>query len=90
VAVGETLGRWRARAIELPDYYLVLDPASWGATRRHWYLGLLHRAAPVRVIPVEGAVDQLPATIGNLASGRWWPELDRLLGEVDRVVPDQL
>jgi hypothetical protein len=90
VAVSETLARWRARAIELPDYYLVLDPGSWGATRRHWYLGLLHRAAPVRVVPVGGAADQVRATIASLASGRWWPELDRLLGEVDRVVPDQL
>jgi len=48
VAIRETVGRWRARAIELPDYYLLLDPGSWTATRRHWYLGLLHRAAPTR------------------------------------------
>jgi hypothetical protein len=90
VAVGETVGRWRARVIELPDYYLVLGSGSWGATRRHWYLGLLHRAAPSRVVPATAASDKLQATIGNLASGRWWPELDRLLAEVDRVVPDQV
>jgi hypothetical protein len=38
VAVRDTLVRWRARTIELPDY-IVLDPGSWGVTRRHWYLG---------------------------------------------------
>jgi hypothetical protein len=90
VAVRETLGRWRARVIELPDYYLVLDPGSWGATRRHWYLGLLHRAGPSRVIPVDGTADQVQASIATLGSGPWWPELDRLLAEVDRVVPDQV
>jgi hypothetical protein len=28
VAVAETLQRWRARAIELPDYDLVLNPET--------------------------------------------------------------
>ena len=52
VAVAETLARWRVGSIELPDYYLVLDAEAWGATRRHWYLGVLHGAAPARVVPV--------------------------------------
>jgi hypothetical protein len=30
------------------------------------------------------------ATIATLASGRWWPDLDRLLADVDRVVPDRV
>ena len=90
VAVRETVGRWRAKGIELPDYYIVLDPAAWRATRRHWYLGLLQRAAPSRVVPSEAAAETVRARIANLASGRWWPELDRLLADVDRVVPDQL
>jgi hypothetical protein len=90
VAVGETVARWRAKAVELPDYYLLLDPGSWGATRRHWYLGLLHRAAPTRVVPADAAADKVSASIATLASGRWWPELDRLLADVDRVVPDQV
>jgi hypothetical protein len=90
VAVRETVGRWRARTIDLPDYYLVLDPGSWGPTRRHWYLGLLHRAAPSRVVPVDPTVERVRDTIAQLASGRWWPELDRLLDGVDRVVPDQV
>jgi hypothetical protein len=90
VAVRDTVSRWRTRAIDLPDYYIMLDPGSWGPTRRHWYLGLLHRAAPSRVVPVDAAVDQVQASIATLASGRWWPDLDRLLADVDHVVPDRL
>jgi hypothetical protein len=90
VAVAETLRRWRARAIELPDYYLVLDTATWEATRRHFYLGVLHRAAPSRVVPVTGTPEQVGAQLGGLRSGRWWPEVDRLLDGIDRVVPDRL
>jgi hypothetical protein len=90
VAVRETVGRWRARTIELPDYYVLLDPGSWTATRRHWYLGLLHRAAPTRVVPADAAAEKVSATIATLASGRWWPDLDRLLADVDRVVPDRV
>ena len=80
VAIGETVGRWRARTIELPDYYLLLDPASWTPTRRHWYLGLLHRAAPNRVVPVpaDATAGRVGASIASLAIGRWWPDLDRL------------
>jgi hypothetical protein len=90
VAVAETLQRWRAGAIELPDYYLVLDPETWDATRRHFYLGFLHRAAPNRVVPVTGTPERVGAQLGGLRSGRWWPEADRLLDGVDRVVPDQV
>jgi hypothetical protein len=90
VAMRETVDRWRSRAIELPDYYLLLDPGSWSATRRHWYLGVLARAAPVRVVPAEATTDRLQGRIATLASGRWWPELDRLLADADRLAPDQL
>ena len=90
VAVAEMLRRWRARAIELPDYYLVLDPETWEATRRHFYLGVLHRAAPSRVVPVIGTPGRVGAQLGGLRSGRWWPEVDRLLDGIDRVVPDSL
>jgi len=89
VAVAETTARWRVGSVELPDYYLVLDAESWGATRRHWYLGLLHRAAPARVVPVtdpEAAARTLP----RLGAGAWWPDLDDLLEGIERVVPDQL
>ncbi len=89
VAVAETLARWRVGSIELPDYYLVLDAESWGATRRHWYLGVLHRAAPARVVPVpdpEAAARTLP----RLGAGAWWGDLDDLLDGIERVVPDQV
>ena len=88
VAVSETLARWRARSLDLPDYYVVVDPESLTPTRRHWYLGVLATAAPLRVVvsgPSEPVVDHL----GDLRPGPWWPELDRLLAGVDRVVPDQ-
>jgi hypothetical protein len=90
VAIAETLQRWRARAIELPDYYLVLDPETWAETRRHFYLGVLHRAAPNRVVPVIGTPERVGAQLGGLRSGRWWPEVDRLLDGIDRVVPDRV
>jgi hypothetical protein len=90
VSVAETLRRWRARAIELPDYYLVLDSETLEETRRHFYLGVLHRAAPHRVVPVAGTPEQVGAQLGGLRSGRWWPEVDRLLDGIDQVVPDRV
>jgi hypothetical protein len=90
VAIAETLRRWRARAIELPDYYLVLDPETWEATRRPFYLGVLHRAAPNRIVPVIGTPERVSAQLGGLRSGRWWPEVDRLLDGIDRIVPDRV
>ncbi len=90
VAVSETLQRWRADTIALPDYYLVLDADSWSATRRHWYLGFLHRAAPSRVLPAAGSAGAVSSRLSQLTSGRWWPDLDRLLADVDRVVPDRV
>ena len=75
VAVAETLARWRVGSIELPDYYLVLDAERGRATRRHWYLGVLHTAAPARVVPVpdpDAAARMLP----RLGAGAWWPDLD--------------
>jgi hypothetical protein len=88
VAVSETLARWRARSLDLPDYYLVVDPEALSPTLRHWYLGVLGSAAPARVVagqPSTPVADQL----GTLRSGPWWPELDRLLDGIDEVVPDQ-
>jgi hypothetical protein len=90
VAVAETLRRWRAGAIELPDYYLVLDPEGWEANRRHFYLGVLHGASPSRVVPVAGTPERVAAQLSGLGSGRWWPEVDRLLDGIDRVVPDRV
>jgi hypothetical protein len=90
VAVSETLARWRADTIDLPDYYVVLDPDSWEVTRRHWYLGVLHRSAPNRVVQSIGDPAAVEAQLAQLSSGRWWPPLDQLLDGVDRLVPDEL
>ena len=89
VAVAEVVSRWRARSVGLPDYYLVLDAEDLPATRRHWYLGFLHAAAPARVLPAPASGPALAGELGRLPTGRWWPDLDRLLDGVASVVPDQ-
>jgi hypothetical protein len=89
VVVADTLLRWRAGSLDLPDYYLVLDAETWGPTRRHWYLGVLHRAAPARVVPVTNA-DAASTVIAHLGAGTWWPDLDELLDGIDQVVPDKV
>jgi hypothetical protein len=89
VARGAALARWRARAVELPDYYLLLDPDAWDATRRHWYLGVLSAAAPPRVVPLRTTAE-VQAALRRLPAGRWWPPLDRLLADVEHQVPDRL
>jgi hypothetical protein len=89
VAVTETLARWRARSLDLPDYYLLTDPEGLAATLRHWYLGVLGSAAPVRVVTVPPSlslIDRLP----GLRTGPWWPSLDRVLAGIDQVIPDQM
>ena len=89
VAVADALARFRSGALELPDYYLVVGPEALGVTARHWYLGVLHAAAPARVVPVPGATGAVEAVSG-LAAGRWWPSAEELLEGIDRVVPDRV
>ena len=89
VAVAGTLARWRADTIGLPDYYLVLSPDDLPAERRHWYLGVLHRAAPHRVVPVPAEREAVLAAIARLPAGRWWPELPQLLSGLDHELPDR-
>jgi hypothetical protein len=89
VAVQATLARWRVGSIELPDYYVVLDAEAMVPTRRHWYLGVLHKAAPARVVPVPNAHDAA-AALPRLTAGRWWPDLDQLLDGIAAVVPDHV
>lgn len=90
VAVSETLTRARTGAVELPDYYLVLDPEQLDATRRHFWLGLMHRDAPGRVVPVEPDPARVLTALGSLAPGRWWSPLEDLLAGIERAVPDQI
>jgi hypothetical protein len=90
VAVSETLARARTGALELPDYYVILDPEQLDATRRHFWLGLLHRDAAARVVPAHPDATSVLAALGTLASGRWWSPLDDLLRGIEHEVPDQI
>ncbi len=88
VAVQATRQRHRAGSIELPDYYLVLDAESLTPTRRHWYLGVVHRHAPARVLPVDPSPEAVFGTLAGLSAGRWWPGLDEMIDGVERIAPD--
>lgn len=88
VAVAETLARWRGRSLELPDYYLVVDPEGLRPTLRHWFLGLLASAAPARVLTTRPSIP-VADNLSDLRTGPWWPDLDRLLANLDRVLPEQ-
>lgn len=90
VLVAETVARCRSGTIGLPDYYLVLDPDELGDDRRHWYLGVLHRAAPHRVVPTVGDAASVRRAISGLGAGRWWPDVSELLDGLDRLLPDRL
>ncbi|WP_433428561.1 hypothetical protein [Nonomuraea sp. CA-141351] len=90
VAIEAALGELRADRLVLPDYYLVLDPDGMTETWRHWWLGVLGGAAPVRVVPVHASAGAVAEELGRLTAGRWWPaDLRAWLRGLPRVVPDQ-
>ncbi|MEV1174510.1 hypothetical protein [Nonomuraea sp. NPDC049784] len=90
VAIEAALGELRADRLTLPDYYLVLDPDGMTETWRHWWLGVLGGAAPVRVVPVHASAGAVAEELGRLTAGRWWPaDLQTWLRGLPRVVPDQ-
>ena len=89
IAVAEAVVRWRAGAIEVPDYYLVMDAENLGRTQLHWYLGFLSDAAPNRVV-AGSSQTSLESQLGSLMPGRWWPDLPTLLEGVESVVPDKV
>jgi hypothetical protein len=88
VAVTGTVAQWRARSIELPDYYVVVAVDALTATARHWYFGVLHAAAPTRVVPVDPSASAVLTALESLAPGPWWPPLDRLLDGIERRAPE--
>jgi hypothetical protein len=88
VAVAETLARARVQTIELPDYYLVADADVMTTTRRHWYLGVLHDAVPLRVVPVPGNAHHIVDALEGLAATRWWPPVPQLLDRIEHRAPD--
>lgn len=88
VAVTETVARWRAGTVELPDYYLVTGVDALSETRRHWYFGVLHDAARRRVVPVDPSTTAVLRALEGLAPCPWWPPLDRLLDGIEHRAPD--
>ena len=88
VAAADTIARWRAGSAELPDYYFVTGVDALTDTRTHWFFGVLHDAAPGRVVPVDGAAAAVLAALVALAPGPWWPPLDRLLDGIEHRAPE--
>ncbi|HEY8339319.1 MAG TPA: hypothetical protein VIK95_05590 [Egibacteraceae bacterium] len=88
LAVADATARWRAGTLELPDYYLLVDADDWTPTRRHWFLGFLHRHGPARVVPAEASLESLQRAVSRLRAGRWWPRLPDLLADVEAAAPD--
>jgi hypothetical protein len=83
-ACAEGLARAPNIRVELPDPAappLERAAAAWQAATSTQLPYLVHDADPLALVA---------ASIATLASGRWWPDLDRLLSDVDRVVPDQV
>jgi hypothetical protein len=87
VAVNETLLRWRAGSLELPDFYLLADIDELPPLDRHWYLGVLAGGSPRRVVL---AGTSLAVSLRRLPPGPWWPELDQVLSGIDRILPEQV
>jgi hypothetical protein len=88
VAVAETLARARVQTVELPDYYLVIDADAMTPTRRHWHLGVIHDAAPLRVVPVPSTPHDIVDALEHLAATRWWPPVAQLLDRIEHRAPD--
>lgn len=90
VAIEAVLGALNADRVQLPDYYIVLDPEHMPPTSRHWWLGVLAGAAPTRVVPADPSAAAVADALGHLAAGRWWPaDLAGWLRALPRTVPDQ-
>ncbi|GHF39045.1 hypothetical protein GCM10017566_10420 [Amycolatopsis bartoniae] len=91
VAVEAALAGLRWGTVQLPDYYVVLDPESLPATRKHWWLGVLAGVSPSRVIPARASAGAVADVLSRLPSGRWWPEPpDEWLRGLGRAVPDRV
>jgi len=89
----DALAAWRSKQFELPDYYLVIAPASApDGTGTDLYLGPLRAVAPRRVaVAAVTAGPVRPAQVINalrgLEPGPWWPPLDDLVEVARRFYP---
>lgn len=74
----------------LPDYYVVLEPEGLAPTLRHWWMGVMSSASPVRVIPWRDPEASLRSLLRHLPTGRPWPEHGTWLRGVPTSVPDKV
>jgi len=88
--IERTVDALEAGRVNLPDYYLVLQPETLADTWRHWWLGVLAEAAPTRVIPWSPESGSLPRMLRRLPTGRPWPAPRRWLGGLPTAVPDRV
>jgi hypothetical protein len=87
VAINETLLRWRAGSLELPDFYLLTATDELPPLDRHWYLGVVASACARRVVLAGGS---LLMSLRRLPAGPWWPALDDVLAGVERALPEDV
>lgn len=88
--IDETVTALDRGRLSIPDYYVVLDPESLPATRRHWLLGVLGTASPVRVIPWRDPDAPIAPLLRRLPTARPWPEHGPWLRGVTTAVPDRV
>jgi hypothetical protein len=78
----------------MPDYYIVLDPASADGAWRHWWCGALGQHAPRRVLPAETPGHVRDAAIRRmltaLPSSRPWPDPSTWLPGLAFEIPDRV
>ena len=74
----------------MPDYYIVAEPESLSPTWKHWWLGVLPKAAPTRVIPWGAGSTPLAGVLRQLPTGRPWPTPEPWLRGVAWAVPDRV
>ena len=100
----DAMAAWRGGQFELPDYYLVLAPAT-DDSAAGFHLGPLRAVRPHRVTVVTLAANGSGAgrppdgreryaavlhALGSLRHGPWWPPLDELIGAARQFYPGGL
>jgi hypothetical protein len=89
IARSDALARFRAGTVDLPDVYLVVGAADLAEHDRHWYLGVLHDAAPSRVIPTTTEPHAALKALTSWTSGRWWPTVESILDTIENRLPNR-
>jgi hypothetical protein len=104
VQAAEVMAAWHGGQFELPDYYLVLAPAT-DDSAAGFHLGPLRAVRPHRVTVVTSAANRSGAglrpdgreryaavlhALSSLRHGPWWPPLDELIGAARQFYPGGL